>query len=226
MGAAAILVRRMEKTKTRRNAMKRRLLVHAFVLFLGALIAPTVIQAGDIWHNSGKNAFAYFYAPDPTDGSGCVFVGAWVDANIGRSQSPPGRGSLDGVVNINFIQYDGCNSVYLIWAAGWEYLTGQELTVSGSSARLIKDVQVWDDVSQSLYWVTVDLAWSPTGPAVRQSDHEHVQWPGFNLNYRWSGTYRPAEATGSISDGVTNFTPETSFDGNFGTGRTMSVQVE
>jgi hypothetical protein len=52
------------------------------------------------------------------------------------------------------------------------------------------------------------------------SRHRSAQ---FKNLYRNSGTYRPADSTGTVGGGTTNFAPEVSFLGNYGSGRTMQL---
>lgn len=66
----------------------------------------------------------------------------------------------------------------------------------------------FDFFGGSSFDVFVDLSWLGVGNPVSQSSHFHSRSPGFIVNGRFSGTFRSAEASGSVSDGVTNFTPE------------------
>jgi hypothetical protein len=53
--------------------------------------------------------------------------------------------------------------------------------------------------------VSVNLTWTATGPATRVHDVSTVHAPGFTTTSHFSGTFRPATASGTISDGTTNF---------------------
>ena len=55
--------------------------------------------------------------------------------------------------------------------------------------------------------MSVALTWTGIGNPVRQSGNSHFRTPGFIINSHSTGTFRFAEASGSVSDGITNFTP-------------------
>ena len=204
--------------------MKKSLFVLLLVLFLGVFGAPSVALAGEMYHSSGQNAYAYFSAIDPSS-SGCTWVEAAVGPNSGKYQTPPGRGTSGTDAWVFVHMYDYCTYAE---KAGWgsAQLSDQAFKVGSTFARLTATIMVEDLIYGGSFPVTIDLTWAGAKPAMRQSDHEHIHSQGFSLNYRWTGMYQLADATGTISDGTTNYTPEASIDGNFGTGRTMLVRVE
>jgi hypothetical protein len=52
------------------------------------------------------------------------------------------------------------------------------------------------------------VSWTGSGDIVSVKDHDHLKEPGFKLNARFTGTSRNATASGTVSDGTTNFTPQ------------------
>ena len=97
-------------------------------------------------------------------------------------------------------------------AFGSATLTDQQLQFSGrlESATLNAVVPAFDSVLMAPVNLSVNLTWTGSGPLNHGSSHSHFQGPGFIVNSRSSGFFRPAVASGSVSDGITNFTPEPS----------------
>jgi hypothetical protein len=58
--------------------------------------------------------------------------------------------------------------------------------------------------------VDIDMTWVGSGPLSRQNSHSHYHSPEFKENWHCNGTWRAATATGIVSDGGTNFTPDPS----------------
>lgn len=69
-------------------------------------------------------------------------------------------------------------------------------------------VNVFDSVSQSDLDIFIDLAWTGFGPTSRQTNHSHFNSHGCKMKFRSNGLFRSAEASGSVSDGSTNYTPD------------------
>jgi hypothetical protein len=76
-----------------------------------------------------------------------------------------------------------------------------------SSATLDAAVNVCDLVSTACFDVVIDLTWTATGASSRSNGHLHSQELGLVINSFGNGASRLAQASGSVSNGVTNFTP-------------------
>jgi hypothetical protein len=167
--------------------------------------------AGDIFKTKGLGAEAYFFSVDP---SGCVVTDVGVFARDETFQNPPGSGDPSSWVFLYISQNDYCNGVQVVYADGFTSLANPDLQVSRrlDLATLTTTVNVYDYFSGTSYDVYVDLSWQGSGPPTRQSSHFHTHSPTCNINSRFNGTFRFGGATGSVSDGTTNFTPETAYD--------------
>jgi hypothetical protein len=73
--------------------------------------------------------------------------------------------------------------------------------------------------------VSVDLTWTAVGPLIRYHDVTHSREPGCKINSHLTGYSRPAEASGTISDGTTNFTPYVSSWANLDLVRSGTVTI-
>ncbi len=190
--------------------MEKNLSVFGVVLFLGVLTFPGTARGGDLYHFSGLNADAYFDAV--TD---CTETGAYVFANNGKFQSPPGPGTSGSSAYANLYWYNICGTEEYFYA--WsQYPIGDvnfQISRNLASAQLNASFHFYgynQNGEPIEFDAQVDLNWTPAGPASRSSNRYHFQNPWFIENRHDSSVWRPAEASGTISDGTTNFTPEVS----------------
>lgn len=208
----------MRKYKMQRTAII--LFCRGFSLLLGLLTAHLAQgQNVNIWN--GQNAYGFFVAADPSDPSGCKMVEVSVSANFGRVKAPP---SYDYSYKDDFLfvtQFDNCTNTTIKAFQHSQSLSQAEFKVSDVSARLQFTALAQDQITGTWYTLTIDLTWSATGPATTQSGNQHVHAPHSNFLISWNGEYRPADVTGKVFDGITNYTPEPAFTGNFGAGRQM-----
>jgi hypothetical protein len=58
--------------------------------------------------------------------------------------------------------------------------------------------------------VDVDLKWTAIGDILRGNSHTHTSIPGCIMNSNSSGRITPTMESGTVSDGITNFTPDPS----------------
>lgn len=184
-------------------------LLVVLVLVLATFSQHSTASAGGLYKFRGEGASAIFSS---VDGSGCIWTEVYVNPSEGTSQSPPGKGNPSSWVYMFISQYDVCSDTQLLAAEGSTSLAASEFQVFGqlSSATFNATVNVFDYVSSTSFDVYIDLNWTGTGSVIRQSSHSHYNAPGCKFNTRFTGSYRPAVATGSVTDGVTNFTPEPS----------------
>ncbi len=192
--------------------MKKRLFV-ALVLALTLVALPVMSAlAGDIFHFSGQGAFAFFSSTDPTDPSGCTGFFVAVFADDGKFQSPPGPGSTSSGAFVEVAKFDGCTGTLLMDVLGFASLAGPDFRVSRglTSATLLTTIPAFDFVSGLPVDVDVALTWDGTGDLTRSNSHFHSQSPGFIVNGHFNGVSRFAEASGSVTIGGTNFTPQPS----------------
>jgi len=76
------------------------------------------------------------------------------------------------------------------------------------SASLNATILVYDLVSNTSFPVAVSLAWA--GGSFRMSEDSvfRTRGPGVIENVQFRGDFRPAVASGTVADGVTNLTPD------------------
>ncbi|HEX5838051.1 MAG TPA: hypothetical protein VFY26_09470 [Anaerolineales bacterium] len=190
--------------------MKKLSIACILVVYIAAFILQGPAFAGGIFKFRGEGASAIFTS---VDGSGCVWTDVYLNPNEGVFQSPPGKGTLSSGVYMYITQYDVCTDTQLLAAEGSASLADSDFQVFGnlSSATLDAVVTLYDYVSGTYFDVFVDLTWTGTGSINRQSSNSHFSSPGCKFHSRFNGSFRPAVATGTVSDGVTNYTPEPSW---------------
>ncbi|MGH7801168.1 MAG: hypothetical protein ACREOW_11180 [Thermodesulfobacteriota bacterium] len=197
-----------------------------FVLALAVLTIPINAQAADTFHFRGESADAHFFSVNPpacdcnvSAGNGkhstpaCIFTDAFVFATDNKFQSPPGPGESSSFASFFIFQFD-CTFTTLLVAdcfsstplAAQDFQVGQTL----ESATLNTTLECFNFLSGTLFNVNVDLLWMGTGDLFRGNSHSHSSIPGCTFNSRFNGTFRPAEASGTVFDGITNFTPNPS----------------
>jgi hypothetical protein len=207
--------------ETMKHAIK---LLAILALALAAFGQHSSASAGGVFKSRGKGASAIFSS---VDGSGCVVTDVFVNPNEGYFQSPPGRGSTSSGVYLAISRYDFCTATQLLSADGFTELADEDFQVFGNlmSAALNATVNVFDYVSMTSFDVYIDLVWTGSGGLNRQSTHTHFSSPGCKGNLRYSGSFRGAIATGTVSDGWTNYTPEPSLGYDIYQARSAEVYI-
>jgi len=197
-------------------------LLAVLALALATFSQHTTASAGSIFHFKGKSADAFFSSSD-----GCVFTDVFVFASEEIFQNPPGPSSASSGANLFISQFDACTGEQLLAADGFASLADPDFQVARklTSATLNATVNVFDFVSGTSFDVFVDVTWTGTGPLGRQNGNFHFHSPGCNFNSHFNSTFRSAEASGSVSDGATNFTPDPSLGASIFSARSGDVVV-
>jgi hypothetical protein len=168
-------------------------------LVLAGLTLPTPAWAAAESSNfRGSSAIADFSSTDP---SGCILTSAFVFGTDGRLHEPPGPPVTSPTVQVNLFQFDSCTGTTLVFAYGLVTIPDEAFQIDQqlTSATLNATVQATDLNTGSTLNVDIDVTWTGTGELTRQSIHSHFHAPGFISHTRFNGTFREAQASGSIS---------------------------
>lgn len=184
-------------------------LLAVIALMLATFSQHSTASAASVFKFRGESVSAFFSSID-----GCVETNVFVSATEGNFQSSPGRPSPVSDLFLFISQYDFCTDTLLLSADAFAVLSDEEFEVARklASATLITTVTAFEHVSETPFDVSVDLTWTAVGPLSRQNNKSHFSTPGCKILSRFKGSSRFAEASGSVSDGTTNFTPEPSVD--------------
>lgn len=167
-------------------------------------------DGAEVFHGKGPSAFAQF-----SSDSGCIHTAVFVFAADRRVRAASGPPTAESFASVTILQSNTCENEELLRASGFTFpLSKEEFQISPQldSATLNTTITLFDTVSETTFDVDVNLTWVGTGPITHVHDKNHIRDFGCIIHTRLQGKSRPAEASGTISDGVTNFTPEpTSF---------------
>lgn len=187
-----------------------------FALALTAFVQHGAANAGGggSFNFRGPSALANFSS---VDSSGCIQTEVFVIGSDSVNHVEPGPGIPFSFASVIVSQYDVCNSVQLLFAYGSATpLPEQGFQISNQldAATLDGTAYMFDEVSGTNLNMDVHLTWTGSGARTQSNFHSHLHAPGCIVNSRTNGTSRVAEAVGSVSDGVTNFTPQPSYTGS------------
>jgi hypothetical protein len=181
-------------------------LLAVFTLIVATFSHPINASAADVSKFKGHSVSAFFFNIDP---SGCINTGGSVFVSENITHNPPGPGSSSADVLIDLFQFDFCTDTPLLSASSIAPAENLDFQVAGNltSATVHATVPMYDNVSDSTFEVTVDLTWTSTSSLGHQSSHVKTNFQGCHVNLKNNSAFRFAEASGTVSDGTTNFTP-------------------
>jgi hypothetical protein len=184
-----------------------------FVLIVATFSQSIDASAADVYKFKGYSASAFFFTTDP---SGCIVTGGSVFVFEDISHTPPGPGSSSADVLIDLFKEDTCTGTSLMSASNLAPADILNFQVAGNldSATVLATVPMFDYVSNTAFNLTVDLTWTGTSSLGHQSSQYKQNFQGCHLNLKNNSAFRYAEASGTVSDGTTNFTPLPSTQGS------------
>src|SRR6266545_541718 len=192
----------------RSPGMRTRLLAVVSLAFvLMALALPARAAGAETLHVKfqGQTAQAEFSST-----KGCVQTVVYVLATDGRFKTDPGGPEAASGGEVYISKFDVCAQTQLVDAFGFAVLAPDEFQVDEqlTAATLTATIEVSDFTSGTSFPVHVSVSWTGFGDTFSQDDRFHLKTPGFKVNFHLDGTFRQAAASGTVSDGTTNFTPE------------------
>ncbi len=150
---------------------------------------------------TGLSALAQFQGSS----DGCMYFGANVYAFQNVLHGPPDAPTSQAAVYLSVQSFD-CNT------GTWDSASGQSFDITFTvvnplqSAHLVATVPVTDDYTGNpAGTITVDVTWQGYGPTARQIDSSHFRTAGMIFNSHFSGDNKSATASGTVSDGTTNY---------------------
>ncbi len=152
----------------------------------------------------GLGASAFFSSVDE---SGCIFTQTSVFANEQTVRTQPGPSNPSSFVSVFISQFDSCTGTQLLAADGSALLAAQDLAVSKKleSATLNTTVNMFESVSGGTFDVNVSLTWAGVSSIGHEMSQFHYRFEGCQQKSQNNGTFRLAQVSGSVSDGVTEY---------------------
>ena len=209
--------------------MKERFVMVALALLCILATLASTGRAAEVfhYHENGMVADAIF---DSFDESGCVETTVLSSSEYApKVQSAPGPGTQWTGTILAISKFDYCDQTLLMDAIGADdYPPDFNFQVDPTlgSASLTVPITVYDSVSAQYLNMKVQLTWTSSGPMTLESDISNWTSPGITISNRLNGTYRWAQAVGSVSEGSTNFTPDVSAWGRVFRVKIGSLYVE
>jgi len=200
-----------------KTAMK---VVAVLAMLLVSFSQPIAALAAESIQYSGMGADAYFSNID-----GCINTDTFVQGVDFQYKKPSGE--PQSYVYLTVSQYNSCTgeSIMYVEAFGWVSESDFQVSPKQDTATLTATISGYDWVSQSNVELTVDLAWTAEGPVTRMKSNEHYKFPGCHITEKFTQLTRTGVASGSVSDGEMNFTPEPSWSASVWEFKSGSVDV-
>ena len=195
-------------------------LVAVLGVLLVSFIHPVAALAAESIQYSGVGADAYF-----SDIDGCISTDTFVQGLDYQYKKPASE--PQSYVYLTVSQYNTCTGESIMYVEAFGFISESAFQVSEKqeTATLTATVTGYDWVSQSSVELSVDLTWTAEGPVTRMKTSNHYKFPGCHINEKFTQLTRTAVASGSVSDGQTNFTPEPSWSASVWEFKSGSVDV-
>ena len=195
-------------------------LVAVLDMLLVSFMHPVTALAAESIQYNGMGADAYFSNID-----GCISTDTFVQGLDYQYKKPASE--PQSYVYLTVSQYNTCTgeSIMYVEAFGFISESGFQVSEKQETATLTATVTGYDWVSQSSVELYVDLTWTAEGSVTRMKTSNHYKFPGCHINEKFTQLTRTAVASGSVSDGQTNFTPEPSWSASVWEFKSGSVDV-
>jgi hypothetical protein len=174
----------------------------------------------------GDTASAEFFS---YDASGCISTDVFVFVSESREHNQPGAPTDGGQVFADISRYDECHGFAPVeFLFGDAPLAPEDFQTSGNaqSATFHKTLVMSSFLTGNSTPVTFDITWNGDGAPTTSHTHQVYSSPGLRFSASLHGTSRPATATGSISDGTTQFAPVPSLSASLTSTTTGSVTLQ
>jgi hypothetical protein len=174
-------------------------------VMLTAVLAVTALPQGaaatDIVRFRGQSAFAFF---ESVDGSGCIVTTVAVGGYLTQTRQDAASTDTSNAY-VYLERYDTCTGTTLLFAEGLP--TPAQIAIDNhlTSGSIAATIDAYDHVSGVTKSVDVDVAWTGTGDLVDATDRYKENGPGYKVIFSSKGAGRDATATGSVSEGTTEY---------------------
>lgn len=192
---------------------------------LGAALAvvglglPAMAGTTENYQFRGKSASAYFYQYDECNSTS---VSVWASEMV--SKSAPGAPTDQTEAFVSYGTWNWCTGQY-----SYGYGSGTNVTFqpgnSLSGASLTGTFTLYDYPTGSSKTASVNLTWTGTGTTNRENSHYTSHWMGGISKYRYNGSYRTADVSGSVTVDGKNVTSGLTSEGYLNSSNSGSMQL-
>ena len=183
-------------------------LLAVFALVLGSFGQNTNVLATDRYKLQGLGVSAFFSDLDPT---GCITTSTSIIVSQQLTQSE-GTRDVTEVMFMNISQDNICTNTPLISVSADVPLPEGAFDIQGNlaSATLDTTVTVINNITDSSIELEIHLDWTATSTVLSSSGHNKFRFGSCHTQLRFDEKIRFATASGTVSDGIINFTPSPS----------------
>ena len=142
---------------------------------------------------------------DNVSPDGCIDTFVFVDG----SQNTVNKQTFSSA-DVFIGKFDICTNTQLLAASGFTDNPTFQIDKKLLSASLNTTISVFDKVSGNTFNVSVSVTWTSTSAIAHEISTFHFHTKGFTENAHFNADFRDANASGTVSDGTTNFTPSPS----------------
>jgi hypothetical protein len=209
--------------------MRRFVPLVVLAMALSVLVAAPASSAEAVvaqFDSKGSNAFAFFQSVDP---SGCVETQVNVAAHDQTLRlGQPGPLQPFPSVNVAILQRNRCTNTTLLSAGNNDPRVAEDAIQFEKldSATLNATIEVFDFVTFTSFPVDISVSWTGFGATTREKSHSNsTAIPGLRVIALFDGMTREATASGTVSNGITNFTPEPALSASMNSGIQGSLVI-
>lgn len=206
---------------------------------LGCLVFAVPASAVEKYRVKDGSVGASFYSVEPSGVPGCdnvtyVYVSGY--ESTAKYHTSPGKPNESEYAStfLTVYQYDSCNYFPSTYIDCFGNADNLQIDRNLNSATLETTLSTTPDYSSYCYdyvnytdtvQMSVNLNWVGVGETARSNSHYNYHFPGLSYHVQSNGVSRDAEASGTVSDGVSNFTPNVSGYASLGRFNSGSVTI-
>jgi hypothetical protein len=189
-----------------RSRMMQKSFLSLLLLALTSVGLPALAIAGDVFLIRERAAIAQFSTIE-----GSIVTTAFLVVAEERLHNPPNVKSSGPFALVEIVRFDTstpCGSTLLMEAFGSVSFADQDFQIDRqlTSASLNPiTIPVQDFVSGRSFNIEVAMSWTGFGETEREKNRFQFLVSSFSFKSRFDGVFREASASGTISDGTTDY---------------------
>jgi len=198
--------------------MKTATAIATAMALLSLTNVPVLAATATKYQFKGQNASASFYQSDD-----CSYTDVSVYGFDSVTKSGPGAPISQTGAYFYYSNYNYCTGTQSYGDGFSENVTFTSNKLN--SATLNGTFTVYDYYSGASKTATVNLTWTGTGDTYRGKSQSRYQGPGYTSSYRFNGSSRDAQVSGSVTLDGTNLIANLTSYGSLSTSSSGSLEI-
>ncbi|MGF1938409.1 MAG: hypothetical protein RM347_029325 [Nostoc sp. ChiQUE02] len=198
--------------------MKTATAIATALTLLSLSTVPALAATATKYQFKGQNAYASFSQSDD-----CSYTDVSVSAFDNVTKSGPGAPTSQTGAYFYYSSYNYCTGTQSYGDGFSENVTFTSNKLN--SATLNGSFTVYDYYLGTSKTATVNLTWTGTGDTYRGKSQSRYQSPGYTSSYRYTGSSRDAQVSGSVILDGTNFANLPTSYASLGTSSSGSLEI-